>query len=130
MYRLRFHLYFFIFWLFSFLISLIFNIGIMGAFFGTLIALITDPVVLLFGIIIGLLFSTFRSFFTAFLFSVIAVNLIVEFSLLGLHSEISYSRTYANLFFVCFVRSVALLMLAVLSNMIRVYFVNRKMILK
>jgi hypothetical protein len=100
----------------------------MGAFFGALVGAITDPIVLFFGILCGLFFSNYRNFLFAFLLFAVAVNLIVEFLLLDWHSEIGYSRTYANLFFTVFVRSIALLMLAVLSNMVRVHFPNRKSI--
>jgi hypothetical protein len=100
----------------------------MGAFFGTLVGAITDPIVLFLGILSGLLFSNYRNFLFAFLLSAAVVNLIVEFSLLGWHSEIGYSRTFTNLLFVVFVRSIALLMLAVFSNMVRVYISNRKSI--
>jgi hypothetical protein len=100
----------------------------MGAFFGTLVGAITDPIVLFFGILCGLLFSNYRNFLFAFLLSAVVVNLTVEFSLFGWHSDIGYSRTSANLFFTVFLRSIALLMLAVLSNMIRVQFFNRKSI--
>jgi hypothetical protein len=128
MLKIKFHLIFFIFWLITLSISYVLNIGFMGAFFGTLIGVITDPIVLLFGILSGLLFSNYRYFLFAFLLSAVVVNLIVEFSLFGWHSDIGYSRTSANLFFTVFVRSIALLMLAALSNMIRVQFSNRKSI--
>lgn len=128
MHKIKFHIIFFIFWLITFLISYFLNIGFMGAFFGTLVGAITDPIVLFFGILCGLLFSNYRNFLFSFLLSAVAVNLIVEFLLLDWHSEIGYGRTSANLFFIVFVRSIALLMLAVLSNMVRVHFPNRKSI--
>ena len=121
MFKIKFHIFFFIFWLITFLISYFLNIGFMGAFFGTLVGAITDPIVLFFGILCGLLFSNYRNFLFSFLFSAVAVNLIVEFSLFDWHSDIGYSRTSANLIFTVFVRSIALLMLAALSNMIRMY---------
>ena len=119
---IKFHIIFFIFWFITFLISYVLNIGYMGAFFGTLVGVITDPIVLFFGILCGLLFSNYRNFLIAFLFYAVAINLTVEFLLLDWHSDIGHSRTYANLIFTVFVRSIALLILAVLSNMIRVYF--------
>lgn len=128
MLKIKHHIIFIIFWFIAFLISYFLNIGFMGAFFGTLIGVITDPIVLFLGILCGLLFSNYRNFLFAFLLSAVAVNLIVEFSLLDWHSDIGYSRTSANLFFIVFVRSIALLMLAVLSNMVRVHFSNRKSI--
>jgi len=100
----------------------------MGAFFGALVGAITDPIVLFFGILCGLFFSNYRNFLFAFLLFAVAVNLIVEFLLLDWHSDIGNSRTYATLIFIVFVRSIALLMLAVLSNMLRVHFSNRKSI--
>lgn len=128
MIKLKYHIIFLVFWLITLFISYVLNIGFMGAFFGTLIGVITDPIVLLFGILCGLLFSNYRNFLFALLLSALFVNVIVEFSLFGWHSDIGYSRTSTNLFFTVFVRSVALLMLAVLSNMFRVYFLNRKSI--
>lgn len=128
MLKIKFHIIFFIFWLITFLISYFLNIGFMGVFFGTLVGVITDPIVLVFGILCGLLFSNYRNFLFAFLLSAVAVNLIVEFLLLDWHSKIGYSRTYADLFFTVFMRSIALLMLAVLSNMVRVHFPNKKSI--
>ena len=126
--RIRFHIYFFIFWLITLSISYVLNIGLMGKFFGTLVGVITDPIVLFFGFLCGLLFSNYRNLLFAFLLSAITVNLLVEYELLDWHNDIGYSRTSSNLFFTVFVRSVALLMLAVFSNMIRVHFYNRKSI--
>lgn len=131
MLKIKFHIYFLFFWLIALAISFALNIGFMGKFFGTLVALATDPVVLFFGIFCGLLFSNLKKFFIATFLSAIFVNLIVEFSLSNWHSEIGYSRTFANLLFVVFVRSTALLILAVLSNLICVYFfdVVRKLVI-
>ncbi len=126
MYRLKLHIYFFVFFLSLLLISLVFNIGIMGVFFGTLLALISDPIVLFFGFFSGLLFLNLRHFLYAFLASALSVNLIAEFLKSDWHFDIGYSGTSYNLFFIIFVRSIAVLMLSVLSNMIRVYFFNRK----
>lgn len=128
MLKIKPHILFLLFWLVVLCISYVLNIGFMGVFFGTLVGAITDPIVLFFGILCGLLFSNYKKFLFAFLFSALAVNLTVEFSLFDWHSDIGYSRTSANLFFTVFVRSIALLMLAVLSNMIRVQFSNRKSI--
>lgn len=128
MIKLKYHIIFLVFWLITLCISYVLNIGFMGAFFGTLVGAITDPIVLSLGILCGLLFSNYRNFLFALLLSALFVNVIVEFSLFGWHSDIGYSRTFTNLFFTVFVRSVALLMLAVLSNMFRVYFLNRKSI--
>lgn len=131
MLKIKPHILFFVFWLIVLCISYVLNIGFMGKFFGTLVGAITDPIVLFLGILCGLLFSNYRNFLFAFLLSAVAVNLIVEFSLFDWHSEIGYNRTSANLLFVVFVRSTALLILAVLSNLIRVYFFDgvRKLVI-
>jgi hypothetical protein len=120
--RIRFHIVFFIFWLITLAISFAFNIGFMGNFFGALVAIATDPVVLFFGILCGLLFSDFKKFLFALLLFALAVNLLVEFLLFDWHSVIGYSITTPNLFFNVFVRTIALLMLAVFSNIIRLNF--------
>lgn len=119
--NLKLHLYFFLLFIIILLLGLVFNISIIVWLLGALLALASDPIVLIAGVFVGLYFGKLKQILTAYLISAVIVNTIVSISTVSWHEELGLDTKDAIALHIIFIRSVALLYVIVLFNAIRIF---------